>query len=750
MDDLFDFTDPEQRMRQLEKDLNRHNTLYYEEATQEITDAQYDQLFRELELLEAKHPKLASDHSPTKRVGGAPLEQFSQVKHLQPMLSIDDVFSSEEMLAFYQRLEKALGQSSIALSIEPKIDGVAVSLVYKNGLLDYAATRGDGTTGDNITKNIRTIASIPLRLPDIPDTPPLLEIRGEIFMRHAEFATMNHEREQIGLPAFANPRNATAGTIKLLDSKEVAKRPLDFIAHGIGAYQGTQLTDDDSYFALLDRLQIPRNQPIWKAHHSTEMLAAIEALDKERHQLGYATDGAVVKVIHHRDRDRLGFTSRAPRWAAAFKYPAEQKETRLRNIIIQVGRTGVLTPVAELDPVHISGSTVSRATLHNEDEIRRKDIRIGDSVIIEKAGEIIPAIIKVLPEKRPAESIPFDLISYVNHQCPSCEGPIVREEGFTAWRCNNFTCPAQAVTKMKHFAQRKALDITGLGESVAIKLVESGLAQTPLDLFNLNLTELADLELDSAKLQDGGESKARRFGERRATTMIEALTEAKTQKPLSKWLYAMGILHVGESASKEISRLHQTLQEVSESPILSDIDHQAKTEERQRLISPRNKNNPPANDAEKFHREEAYKELKEEIETIQQKLQPYKISADTGPAVSKSIIRYFQSGAGQTTLQRLSELEVIPRSDNYDPIPKEQAQGTFHGLTFVITGTLSEPRPSFKKKIEALGGKVSGSISKNTNYLLCGEKGGSKRDKAEALGVTILDEQAFIDLSQHL
>ena len=711
MDDLF--STPITRIRQLRDELARHNRLYYTDATPEISDADYDRLYRELEDLEAKHPELADPNSPTKRVGGAPIDGFQQVTHLVPMLSIDDVFEIKdaaipeaELIEFYKRLQKNLGREEVTVTVEPKIDGVAVSLVYRNGQLDYAATRGDGTTGDDVTNNVRTIRSIPLELqtrnsitpsvdwkgslpyhpshePSCPSTtscratsestaqslakrltddlgrgdgadvqerlrqeaqsilewgveadriltseeifglgeefaflggqsehtvfhskesdnvikftippnfgaqgaipylrniescnrlfgdnihflgilemeqgpafvisqpfvegveptlaeiaawfenngyqstgynrwrnsgtgteivdahtgnlirtsdgelvpidlqvltegdlsdpqsairnpqfplPTLLEIRGEIFMPNEAFAAMNAERDEQGLATFANPRNATAGTLKQLDPKIVAQRPLAFLAHGLGAYEGPELPSEHDFHALLDSLGIPRNQPVFTVSTLSGLLESVARINHDRHRLGYGTDGAVVKVLDRREREQLGYTSRAPRWAAAYKFLPEQKETRLHAVTVQVGRTGVLTPVAELDPVLVSGTTVSRATLHNEEEIQRKDIRLGDTVIIEKAGEIIPAVVKVVLEKRTTDSRPFSLYDHVGGQCPSCHGPISKEDGFVAWRCTNFECPAQAVSKIKQFASRKALDIEGIGETVA-------------------------------------------------------------------------------------------------------------------------------------------------------------------------------------------------------------------------------------------------------------------------------------------
>jgi len=753
MDDLFSFAEQEahntaqnsdkKRIDSLRAELDRHNRLYYEDATPEISDAEYDKLFRELEDLEKKHPEWLDPNSPTQRVGGAPLESFESVEHAVPMLSIDDYFSDEEISGFYDRLQRNLNTESIALTVEPKIDGVAATLFYRNGELIYAATRGDGQRGDDVTNNVRTIRSLPLKLKNAPE---ILEVRGEVYMPFAEFNAMNQQREEAGQQVFANPRNATAGTLKLLDPKEVAKRPLAFLAHGIGAYEGPELDNEHGFRNLLITLGIPTNSPIWNVASEQEMLDAISELDEKRHSLDHPTDGAVIKVVNFTSRQELGATSRAPRWAAAFKYPPEQVETTLNDITIQVGRTGVLTPVAELTPVHVSGTTVSRATLHNEDEIQRKDIRIGDTVIIEKAGEIIPSVVRVLTEKRPPDRAPFSMFDYVDGKCPACGSPIEREEGFTAWRCTNFNCSAQAVTRVTHFASRKALDIDGLGESVAIRLVETGLAKNTLELFNLEPNELADLELEPAQMKDGTQSKPRKFGAKRAESVIASLNSAKSSMPLNRWVYAMGVNQIGESAAREVTRLHKSFSELAVSNVLEMVVQAAALKEEQRIISPRNKSNPPADDAEKFARQNKYDELKAKIEVIEIALAPYEVTADLGPVASRSLLTFLQSEAGQEILSHFAELGIDPQSDNYAPIPSEQEGLALTGKTFVITGTLSKPRPEFKKQIEALGGKVSGSVSKKTDYLLSGEGGGSKYTKAESLGVPILDEEAFLDL----
>ena len=724
--DLFSIStpsDPETHILGLRALLDHHNRLYYNKAAPEISDADYDRLFRELEELEKKHPEFHDANSPTLRVGGAPIEGFQQIQHAVPMLSIDDVFElsteameksgatcpEQELIDFYQRLRKNLKREDIAVTIEPKIDGAAVSLLYRDGKLAYAGTRGDGQTGDDVTHNVRTIRSIPLELKfqaasDIhfPRTiPSLLEFRGEIFMPNEAFAALNAERDEAGLPTFANPRNSAAGTLKLLDPKIVAKRPLAFLAHGLGAYDGPPLDTEHDFHHLLENFGIPQNLPILHAGNLTELLAAVETINRERHQLGYGTDGAVIKVLNRAERETLGFTSRAPRWAAAYKFLPEQQETTLNSIIIQVGRTGVLTPVAELTPVLVSGSTVSRATLHNQDEITKKDIRLGATVLIEKAGEIIPAIVKII--RHVPGAVPFSLYDSVGGKCPSCAGPISQEEGFVAWRCTNFDCPAQTVTRIKHFAARKALDLDGLGEIVAEALVRHGHCTTVLDLFALTEDTLANLNL-------GTEESPRRFGEKNAAKILAALQSAKS-KPLHRWLFAMGIRQLGESAAKELARLHHSIRGIAESEILAELlrDTRATAKKQNEFLA------------------------------------KYSITGDVGPAVAETITTFFKSEAGQLVLTRLDELGIDPVSDNYLPIPAEADLSALPlaGKTFVLTGTLSIDRDAMKELIESKGGKVSGSVSAKTNYVLAGEGGGSKRDKAEKLGVTILDEEAL-------
>ncbi len=703
-----------ERMAWLAREIRRHDHLYYSRSTPEISDAEYDRLFRELEQLEARYPEWADPSSPTQRVGETPLDQFRQITHLVPMLSIDDVFElpaaqaeaagcppEQELIGFYQRLRKQLGTDQIPVTVEPKIDGLAVTLVYRQGHLDYAATRGDGTRGDDVTLNVRTIRNVPLRLEpgDPARIPALLEVRGEIFMPNAAFAAMNTERDEAGLPTFANPRNAAAGTLKQLDPRVVASRPLAFLAHGIGAYEGPPIHTETDFHLLLDALGIPRNGPVFVAETLDRMLAAIARINQARHGFDHATDGAVVKVLSHADRATLGFTSRAPRWAAAYKFLPEQQKTTIEAITIQVGRTGVLTPVAELAPVLVSGTTVSRATLHNQDEIDRKALHIGAQVLVEKAGEIIPAVVKVVMPVPGAEV--FSIFSSVSGRCPSCGGEISREEGFVAWRCTNFQCPAQAVTRIRHFASRKALDIEGVGGTVAEALVQRGLCHTPLELFSLQADELANLNL-------GTDEAPRRFGEKNATKVLAALETAKT-RPLQRWIFAMGIRHVGESAARELARLHRNLGELADSPILAELTSDTRADAK--------KKNPL--------------------------LAPYAITGDVGPAVAESVRGFFSSPQGRGVLATLSQLGIQPESSGYQPTPPTEATAElpFAGKTFVITGTLSIGRDEMKAWIEARGGRVSGSVSVKTDYVLVGEGGGSKRDKAEQLGVKIVDEE---------
>src|SRR5438309_1127820 len=438
------------RIETLRRDITEHNRRYYEEAAPIISDREYDRLYKELVDLETQFPDLRTPDSPTQHVGGKPLEAFAQIQHRAPMLSLDNTYSEEEVVNFYNRIKRLLPDEKIPVVIEPKVDGVAVSVMYQKGRLKYAATRGDGLVGDDITQNVKTIRSVPHQLRG--DAPDVFEVRGEAYLDKAGFEKLNRERKAAGLPLFANPRNAAAGSLKHLDPKTVAQRPLGIVFYGTGAVEGVDVDLHSKIFKLFKKLGLPTHEDWWVADSIDEILKAIRDLDQTRHDFPYQTDGAVIKVDALAQRERLGFTAKSPRWAIAYKYAAERVETKLLDIIVQVGRTGILTPVAMLEPVVVSGSTVARATLHNEDEIKRKDIRIGDTVVIEKAGEVIPAVVEVVKSKRPREAEPFDFFRHIRRKCPVCGGEVRRDPEFVAWRCENLRCPAQATRRLEFFA----------------------------------------------------------------------------------------------------------------------------------------------------------------------------------------------------------------------------------------------------------------------------------------------------------
>jgi DNA ligase (NAD+) len=703
-------------IEQLREEIRKHDRLYYEEAAPIISDREYDRLYKELVDLETQFPDLVTPDSPTQRVGGKPLKAFEQVSHLIPMLSLDNTYSEKEVKNFYARIQRLLPDEKIPVVIEPKVDGVAVSLTYENGKLRQAATRGDGNVGDNITQNIRTIRSVPERLRD--GAPRLLEARGEVYMDRKGFEKLNDERKKQGLPLFANPRNAAAGSLKQLDPAIVAKRPLGLVFYGTGANEDVDVDRHSEVFPLLQKLGLPTTERWWVAESLEEILDAIHQLDGIRHNFAYQTDGAVVKVNSFAQRERLGFTAKSPRWAIAYKYAAERVQTRLNDIVIQVGRTGILTPVAVLEPVLVSGSTVGRATLHNEDEIKRKDIRIGDTVVIEKAGEVIPAVVEVVKSKRPRGTAPFRFSKHIHGKCPVCGSPIRRDPEFVAWRCENLHCPAQTTRRVEFFAARGALDIESIGGIVADKVVERGLVREPLDLFDLKVEQLAKLNL-------GTEEAPRIFGEKNATKAINAIERARIL-PLSRWLFALAIPDVGKTTATQLARFHETTQDVSNSQLLRDVvdyhekrgDKKSAKEIAERLIK------------SGFAKPSKSKAGKDGIVT------------EVGPVVAQSVLHFFASPAGKKILRRLKELGIEPKSEKVSA--KKSGELPLAGKTFVLTGTLpSMTREEATEKIEALGGHVTGSVSKKTDYVLAGAEPGSKFDKAKELDVQIIDEAAF-------
>ncbi len=752
--DLFDFSTQRARERhgELCATIHHNNALYYAQASPELSDAEYDALYRELEEIEAAHPEFITPDSPTQRVGNDLNEGFRKVHHPVPMQSIDDIFehkpgegeSDAELIDFYTRLGNSLATPAPRVVVEPKIDGCAVTLLYQEGKLAYAATRGDGRTGDDITANVRTMKGIPFTLP--AGAPRLLEVRGEIFMRTADFDRLNEQRDAEGLPAFANPRNATAGTIKLLDPAEVARRPLCFLAHGLGACEGVSLRTMADYEHLLSSMGIPVNAPILRADSLEELRAAVARINRERAALGFGTDGAVIKLDDMALREQLGSTARAPRWAAAFKYLPEQKETLLRGITIQVGRTGVLTPVAELAPVHLSGTVVSRATLHNQDEISRKDIRIGDTLLMEKSGEIIPAVVHVVLSKRPQDAVPYSLFEAVGGLCPCCGAPISQQEGQVAWRCTNLTCTAQAAMRTTYFCKREALDIESLGGVVAEALVQSGMIESPLDLFRLSVEQLGALNL-------GTEEEPRRFGEKNAARALAAL-EAARQLPLERWLTAFGIPAVGTITARAIAACFRDLAELTSSPALEQLVQLEADVEAANALNPNAHSNRGRDKAAlaPLH-EAACARVAAEVERLQLRFPiSLKLTGNQrhllnplGSVATQSLLSWLLSDAGQRVAATLAELGINPATPGYSE-GRQVASGPLVGKSFVLTGALSRPRPEFERLIAAAGGKATGSVTKKTDFLVAGEGGGSKREKAAKLGVPVIDEAALMQL----
>ncbi len=708
-------TQAAKRAAQLRRKIEEHDRRYYQEAAPIISDREYDRLYQELLDLETQFPQFVSTDSPTQRVGGKPLEAFAQIGHRVPMLSLDNTYSEKEVASFYARITRLLPNERIPVVIEPKVDGVAVSLLYENGRLRHAATRGDGAVGDDITQNIKTIRSIPERLRSA--RPSVFEVRGEVFMDKRGFAKLNEERSKAGLPLFANPRNAAAGSLKQLDPAIVAKRPLGILFYGTGAVEDVDLEKHSELFPLLEKFGLPTSERWWLADSFEEILNAIRELDKIRGDFAYQTDGAVVKVDAFAQRERLGFTAKSPRWAIAYKYEAERVETRLIDILVQVGRTGVLTPVAVLEPVTVSGSRVSRATLHNEDEIKRKDIRIGDTVVIEKAGEVIPAVIEVVKSKRLRNAKPFDFFKHVHGKCPVCGSPVRRDPQFVAWRCENIQCPAQTTRRVEFFAARSALDIESIGGIVADKLVERGLIREPIDLFELKTEQLATLNL-------GTEEAPRVFGQKNATKAIRAIERAKTL-PLSRWLFALAIPDVGKTTATQLARFHETIEDIAGSQLLRDVltYHEKSDQNRQQI----------ANRLIEAGFAEKSKSKSEKGAGI---------VTEVGPVVAKSVLEFFESEAGAKLLRRMKQLQISPKIEKISA--KKAAKLPLADKAFVLTGTLpSMTREEATAKIEALGGHVSGSVSRKTDYVLAGAEPGSKLAKAKHFGIRILTEAEF-------
>ncbi len=682
-------SDVEKRILELRRLIEEANHAYYDLAAPTVGDRDYDMWEAELLRLEDENPALKSPSSPVRRVAGGVSEGFKKVVHQPPMQSLDKTHKKSELADFDAFLKRTI--SGFTYVVEPKIDGISLSLLYEDGRLKTAATRGTGLVGDDITQNVQAIASIPKVLPE--DAPRRLEVRGEAYMTREGFVELNRRQAAQGLDEFANPRNACAGSLKQLDPAVAASRPLDVVIYNAGG------VGCDGFATHLDMLEafrrwgFPVSPWVRQARSCEEMFAALDDLKARRTSFRFEIDGAVVKVNERRFYGLVGATAHGPRWARAFKYEPERAETRVLAMTVQVGRTGILTPVAELEPTELAGSVISRATLHNADQIARQDIRIGDHVWLVKAGDVIPAIDSVIVEKRTGAERVFEMPA----TCPVCGSPVVRRVGEVAVRCVNPACPAQLVRRLVHFASREALDLRTLGDRVAESLVESGLVHDVLDLFGLSESTLSQLEVaDDAK--EGG--SRRKFG-KNAATLLAALQEARGL-PLSRWLYAMGIPNVGVQVARDLANEHERLDDVVDSPVLKNV---------------------LANDEKKGADRQILK---------------IKVEA------AKSVLAFFASAYGKAFLRRLHDLGISPAGTPKSATP---ASGPLSGVTFVLTGTLSQPRSDYAARIEKAGGVVQSAVSSKTRYLVAGDNvGARKTEKARALGTEVIDERRLLEM----
>lgn len=649
------------------------NYNYYVLDSPTISDAEYDRLFRELQEMEARYPHLVTPDSPTQRVGAAPLKEFPQVTHRIPMLSLNNAFDDGEVVAFDRRVREALGVNEVEYAVEPKFDGLAIGLTYERGVLKVGATRGDGFMGEDVTANLRTVRAIPLRLRG-PHVPESLEVRGEVLLLKADFEKLNDEQRRKGEKEFVNPRNAAAGSVRQLDSRVTASRPLTFFAYAIGAATGDVLPGDKhsrqlDYLAAL-RFPVARERTVVRGVEG--LLDCYRSIATRRDALPYDIDGVVYKVNDLKLQGKLGFVSRAPRFAVAHKFPAEEAVTELLGIDVQVGRTGALTPVARLKPVFVGGAHVTNATLHNEDEIRRKDIMIGDTVVVRRAGDVIPEVVGAVKEARPEHARRF----VMPDKCPVCGSKAVRSPDEAVARCSGgLFCPAQRKQAILHFASRRAMDIEGLGEKLVDQLVDNAIVKTPADLYRLGLPSLANLE---------------RMAERSAQNVLEAVEKSK-HTTFARFIYALGIRNVGEATAKDLARYFGSLDKL----IAAD-------------------------------------------ETALQEV------PDIGPVVAQSIAQFF---AERHNLEVIEQLRAGGVRWQEGRGAKAVATSPLGGKTFVLTGTLAGmSREEAKDRIEALGGKVTGSVSNKTNFVVVGADAGGKYDKALQLGVPILDEDGLLKL----
>ena len=701
----LDEASAEARHAELVEQVLRANRLYHEEDAPEISDAEYDQLFRRLVALEAAYPALVTPDSPTQRVGGTPTGAlFSEVRHRRPMLSLSNAFSHDELRAFDSRVRRGLGLAAAPESAdgltyvaELKIDGLAVSLHYERGRLTVGATRGDGTTGEDVTQNLRTIKAIPQRLPE----PATLEARGEVFMPKAEFARINAEREEAGLPQYANPRNSGAGSLRQKDPAVTASRLLSTWLYQLVEDQPTV----DSQSAALGRLEalgFPVNPEREAGLDIEGVIAFTERWRDDRHRLPYETDGVVVKVDRFEAQARLGMVSRAPRWAIAYKFPPEQTETLVEDIVPYVGRTGTLTPVAHLRPAKVAGSTVARATLHNLDEVRRKDIRIGDTVVLQKAGDVIPEVVRPILDRRPADAREFQM----PETCPVCGTPVVRDEGAVRHYCPNPGCPARLAQAYGHFVGRGGMDIEGAGWAVLSQLLERGMVHRRADFFALAVEDLEGLE---------------RFARKSAENLHAAIQRARTGRPLAKVLNSLGIPQVGESTAVDLARWLATR-------VRPDAY-------------------PPAAPAPAtgLDRDPWFAAVETELRRIaEEEPEALQEVSGIGPSVSDAVHGWFADPATRDVLRELVDAGVVPERPVVREAAAGAAEGRLAGRTVVVTGTIEGfSREEAEDAVRAAGGKPAGSVSKKTDYVVAGPGAGSKLQKAAELGVPVLDAEGF-------
>lgn len=736
-----------ERLQFLRAEINRHDRLYYVEARPEIGDADYDALYRELEAIERAHPDWVSPDSPTQRVSGEPLAGFRQVRHDPPMRSLDKTRSRGDLSDFDAFLRRQLPGEAWDYVVEPKVDGVSLSLLYEDGRLARAATRGNGEVGDDVTANIRTIRSIPL---SVPGAPPLLEARGEVYMTREGFVALNRREEEAGREPFANPRNAAAGSLKQLDPREAARRPLDVVVYAAGAVRGRAFATHREMIAAFRSWGF--KTPPWQrlCPDMARVLEAIDELQALRHTFPFEIDGAVVKVNRRDLYARLGDTAHAPRWARAFKYEPERAETVVNGITVQVGRTGVLTPVAELEPVRLAGSTISRATLHNADEIARKDIRIGDRVWLVKAGDVIPAVESVLTGKRTGAELPFRMPAV----CPACGEPVSRAEGEVAVRCTYPACPAQRVARLEHFASRDALDIRAVGGKAAEALVARGLVKDPLDLFSLTPEQWARFRI-------GDEASGfRKFG-KNAETVLAALDAAR-RLPLDRWLFATGIPSIGVTVSEQVAALHPSFSALADSEIIDGVCRLNELAAEAAAANPRSRSaaGGAAGDAAAGEgpggRRERFDRICGELAEVGARLvragcakpvpgasRPPQYACAVKPEAARSIRAFFRSPYGRGYLERLLALGIDPRRKE----SPAGGGGPLEGLTFVLTGALSLPRGDYAARIKAAGGTVQEAVSKKTRYLVAGARtGAAKTNRARELGTEVIDEAGLLAL----